>query len=327
MRMRLHTFPAFLILMMTAAIAAIPTSASEDGHFDRTLTVSGPVDLEVHTGSGNITVRAGNSGKVEVHGKIHTNGWHIGQDINARIHELETNPPIEQNGNTICVGHIEDHEKLRNISISYELFVPAETKLHSSSGSGDESIDGISGPADSSSGSGNLRLTNIGGEARARTGSGDIELNSIRGNTRASAGSGTIHATGIAGGFNGSSGSGDIRAEQTAAGDVEVSAGSGSVEIKGVKGAVHATTGSGNISAQGEPAGEWKIHTGSGDVTVELPQQAAFEFLARTSSGSIESNHEMAVQGTITPHELHGKVRGGGVLVDLSTSSGSIKIR
>jgi hypothetical protein len=30
--------------------------------------------------------------------------------------------------------------------------------------------------------------------------------------------------------------------------------------------------------------------------------------------------------GTISPREIHGKVRGGGVLVELSTSSGNINI-
>lgn len=326
MRMCLRRFPVLSILAIAAVLATFPAFASTEGHFDRALTVTGPVDLDVQTGSGSIAVHAGSSDKVEIHGKIHANGWTHG-DVDARIHGIETNPPIEQNGNTIRIGHLTDRDLLRNISISYELVVPAQTKLHSESGSGDQTVDGIDGPADATSGSGGLRFSNIGGEVRARTGSGDIELNSTRANTHASTGSGSIRALGIAGGLNASSGSGSIKLEQTAAGDVEISTGSGSVEVKGVKGAVHVTTGSGSIVAQGEATGEWRLRTGSGDVTVELPAQAAFDVAAQTSSGHIETNHELTVQGTISPRELHGKVRGGGALVDVSTSSGSIRIR
>jgi DUF4097 and DUF4098 domain-containing protein YvlB len=308
------------------AFATRPAIADTEGHFDRTLTVSGPVDLDVETGSGNIVVRAGDSGKIEIHGKIHA-GWHVTGDVEQRVHDLEANPPIEQNGNTIRIGHIEDHERTRNISISYEVIVPAETKLHSSSGSGNVHVDGVTGPAEATSGSGNVTLNNIGGEVHARSGSGDIDLNSVHGNARVSTGSGTVHAMGIAGGFTGSSGSGDVRFEQTAPGDVDVSSGSGTIEIKGAKGAVKAQTGSGNISAQGDPTGEWKLRTGSGNVEVQFSDQAAYDLVAHTGSGSIQTTHEMTVQGTITPRELHGKVRGGGALVELSTSSGSIQIR
>jgi len=329
MRIRTRTFPVLLalILSLAATLASRPAMASDEGHFDRTLTVTGAVDLDVQTGSGDITVRTGDSGKVEIHGRIHANhGW-FSADAEQHIHEIEANPPIEQNGNTIRVGHIENHDWKNNISISYELVVPVQTKLHSESGSGDQVVNGIGGPVDSSSGSGSVRLTNIGGEAHARTGSGDIEFNGIHGAARATAGSGGIRAIGIAGALSASSGSGSVKFEQTAAGDVEIGTGSGDVEIKGAKGAVKVQTGSGSISAQGDPTGAWRLHTGSGDVTVELPQQAAFNLVARTSSGSIDSSREIAVQGKLSPRELQGKVGGGGPTVELSTSSGSIQIR
>jgi len=326
MRMRARTFSVALGISLMVAFAALPARATIDGHFDRTLSVSGPVDLDVQTGSGEIVVRPGDSSKVEIHAKIHASGWNMGGDVEQRIHDIETNPPIEQNGNTIQIGHVEDRERLRNISISYEVIVPAQTKLHSASGSGDERIEGISGPVEATSGSGSLTLSKIGGEVRARTGSGDINVDSANGAVKLSTGSGSVHALGIAGGMTASSGSGDIRLEQTAAGDVEVSTGSGSVEVKGAKGAVHVGTGSGSIVAEGDPKGDWKLHTGSGDVQVQFPQQAAYELVAHTSSGSIHTDQEMTVQGTISPRELRGKVHGGGPIVDLSTSSGSIQI-
>lgn len=326
MRNPARAFPIILASALLLAFASIPARADTEGHFDRTLTVNGPVNLDVATGSGDIVVHPGAAGTVQVHAKIRASGWHMGGDVEQRIHQIETNPPIEQNGNTIRIGHSDDRDLFRNISISYDLTVPADTTLRSASGSGDERIQGINGTVDATSGSGNLQLTNIGAEARARSGSGDIELTSVRAGAKATTGSGSIHATGIAGGFTASSGSGDIRLEQTAAGDIEIGTGSGTVEVKGAEGAVRVQTGSGNIVAQGDPKGNWRLRTGSGDVDVQFPASAAYELSARSGSGSIHTSQEMTVQGTISPRELHGKVHGGGSLVELSTSSGSINI-
>ena len=173
--MKVHWRAVSGLLVMVAlavAMAASPVFAgSSEGHFDRTLNVTGSVDLDVQTGSGDITLRTGDSSKVEIHAKIHGSGW---GDVEQHIHEIENNPPIEQTGNTIRIGHIENRDWKHNISISYELVVPSQTKLRSESGSGDQRADGISGPADMNSGSGSLHVKNIGGEVRARTGSGDM---------------------------------------------------------------------------------------------------------------------------------------------------------
>jgi DUF4097 and DUF4098 domain-containing protein YvlB len=117
-----------------------------------------------------------------------------------------------------------------------------------------------------------------------------------------------------------------VKLEQTAAGDVEISTGSGDVQMKGVKGAAKVSTGSGSITAQGDPTGDWRLHSGSGNVSVDFPPQAAFNLVARTSSGNIETTHTISVQGKISPRELQGKVGAGGPVVELSTSSGSIQI-
>jgi hypothetical protein len=328
MRMNLRWHRAALVVLSMAALGAFtarPATASEDGHFDRTLTITGPVNLDVQTGSGNITVRGGEAGRVEIHAKIHArNGFLSNQD--AQIKSIEQNPPIQQSGNSIVIGRVEDHELFQHISISYEIVTPKDTKLHSTSGSGDEKIEAIAGPVEATSGSGGLRVHDIGGEVRAHTGSGDVEVNNVQGGAHVTTGSGELHATGIAGPITATTGSGSVRVEQTAAGDVDVSTGSGEVTLDHVKGGARVRTGSGGIHAEGELAGAWSMHTGSGDVSVKLPPSAAFNLEAMTSSGSIHSDREIAMSGDINRHELRGKVNGGGVLVELHTSSGSIRI-
>jgi hypothetical protein len=311
------------IAVVAAVLVTFPlvASAKVRGSFDQTLQVSGPVDLSVKSGSGSITVRTGSDGTVQVIGKIYSSR----SRAEASVRYLEQNPPIEQNGNTITVGNI-DREHSRDISISYELVVPVATQVVSKTGSGSQTIGDVKGPVDVSSGSGSLKIGDIGGKVEASSGSGSIQISAANGGVRAKTGSGSIRAYKVAGPFKSSSGSGSVELEQVGPGDVEVNTGSGSIEVNGVRGALSADTGSGGIRAEGSMEGEWDLHSSSGTVVVRLPADAQFQLDARSSSGSIESDHPVTVHG-LTKKQLQGQVRGGGPLLKIRTSSGSIRIK
>lgn len=299
------------------------------GTFDRTLAVSGPADLDVTTGSGDVTVRPGPAGSVRVIGHIRASqSWFgAGQGAAEKVKALEAKPPIEQTGNAIRIGRIEDRDLQQNVSISYEITAPAQCKLRSHTGSGDQNIGEISGPVEIGSGSGDLVLGNVGGRVDASTGSGDITAGAVRGGLHASTGSGSVSATDVQGDITVSTGSGDVTVSQAAPGAVRVSAASGDVQLRGIRGALEVDSASGDVIVQGTPAGEWQISSASGGVTLELPETAGFTLDARSSSGGIESKHPVTMTGTIDRRRLEGQVRGGGPLVRVHTSSGSITIR
>ena len=48
-----------------------PAASTPQGRFEKTFQVSGPVDLEVQTHSGDIIVRSGPAGSVSIRGKIY----------------------------------------------------------------------------------------------------------------------------------------------------------------------------------------------------------------------------------------------------------------
>jgi DUF4097 and DUF4098 domain-containing protein YvlB len=253
-----------------AGLALQLAAAERAGSFDRTLTVTGAVDLDVETGSGRIEVRPGDTSTVRIHGVIRAQNDFFGGDGN-RIHEIETNPPISQTGNSIRIGMPHDDWLRRHVSISYELVVPRETRLRAHTGSGSESVEGIHGPAELETGSGSVTVARVDDAVRIRTGSGQIEGSSIHGP------------------INAHTGSGSLRLEQTAPGPLEA-------------------------------------HTGSGGVSVRLPADAAFDLYAHTGSGHVYVDRPISVQGTLGGHEIQGKVKGGGALVDVRTGSGSVRI-
>ena len=311
---------------IVACVAALATCAfAAEGSFDRTLQVNGDVNLQIETGSGSINVRTGNSNEVRVTGHIRSHDWMDSGE--ERVKKLETNPPIQQSGNDIRIGHIDDPDLRRNISISYDVVLPNNTQLRSSSGSGSQEISGISGSLEATTGSGSLKISRIGSSVRAHSGSGSIDIDGAGGNVWVRAGSGTIHATGVAGGFDGETGSGHLTLEQTAPGSVRAETGSGGLDLHNVHGSLQAQAGSGSIHAEGEATGGWMVRTGSGSVELRLPQNASFDLDAHTGSGSINLNHPVTTQGSIGKKDVHGKVGGGGVPVNVQTGSGSIEIQ
>jgi urease beta subunit len=313
------------VVLLIAAVAA-PSHGSAEGSFDRTLKVTGPVQLDVSTGSGSIRVRPGSAGSVHVVGTIRAHdGWSGGAD--DRVRRLEANPPIEQNGNIIRIGHIEDEDLKRNISISYELEVPAETQVRSESGSGSQEVRGLTGPVKAQTGSGSITVSGIKMEVQAHTGSGSISLESIGASVQLHTGSGSIRAHDIHGRVNAQTGSGNIMLDQSAPGDVEAETGSGHMELRNVHGTLRAETGSGGIDVDGQPTGDWKLEAGSGGIRVQLPADAAFDFRAHTGSGGITIDHPLTIQGTVSRSDLQGRVRGGGYLLEVRTGSGHIEVR
>lgn len=314
------------LLVLLVGLATLPLQASETGNFDRTLQVSGTVDLDVVSGSGNIKVHTGGSSGVHVYATIRARDSWFGLSASEKIKRLQANPPIEQQGNTIHIGRIDDRELQQNVSIDYDLTVPAQTKVNSQTGSGDQNISDVQLALTARTGSGNITVDNIGADVHIRSGSGDLKITTVKGALDAETGSGNIRARGVAGGVSANAGSGEIEVEQVASGNVKVGTGSGNVKLRGVKGALKAETGSGDITVDGDPTGDWRVGAGSGSIDLKLPANASFNIDARTSSGSLKVNRQITMQGTFSRNHVQGKVGNGGVLLDLHTGSGDIQV-
>ncbi len=326
MKHSIRVYPVFFcccLLLGTGCLSALPAT---EGSFEKTLNVSGPIDLDVLAGAGNIALRTVNSPTVRIRALIRARDDYK-LKAEEKIRYLQSHPPIEQTGNVIRIGRIDNRDYSQNVSIDYELDAPADTRLKARSGSGNVSVSGLGGPVELNSGSGNITASTIGGEVRAQTGSGNVEIDSVRGAVQANTGSGNIRALGIAGALKAKSGSGDVQVEVTAPADVDLEVGSGNLEATGVQGSLRARTGSGKLDVGGEPAGDWNLHAGSGNINIRLKSNAAFDLYAYTSSGRVTVDHPITVTGPVRPKEMRGKVRGGGPLIEAKTGSGDVHVQ
>ena len=320
----------FVLLVAGTFVPTAVQAQSVNGSFQRTLSVSGRPDIEVGTGSGRIEVGPGRDGQIEIRGQIRAsdNGdWNRRSALSPeeRVRRIEANPPIQQNGNVIRIGRIDDRDLQDGVSISYTLTVPADSVLRSKTGSGSHRIEGVKGDVHASTGSGSIVAREL-GSLSASAGSGSIDVERVEGAVRANTGSGRIQATGVGGAITARTGSGGIEVATAGGGDVEVSSSSGTVRIRGVRGALRASTTSGGLHVQGEPRGDWELSAASGGVRVDVPDGSGFDLDATTSSGSIDVGMPVAMTST-GRRTLRGTVHGGGSRLRVRTSSGSIDIR
>lgn len=285
--MTLQTLAASASLVLFSA-----TLFAADHNFERTLSTGGSPNVSVSTGSGYIHLRPGSDNQLHVAAHLHAgNGWFGAGDVESRIEQIVSNPPIAQNGNDITIGERHSGERYRNISIDYEVTLPRASSIEASTGSGDVELQDVGSRFKGSSGSGSVRARNVQGPANLDTGSGDIELT------------------------------------QSAPGDVRAQTGSGSIRLSNISGGLKAGTGSGDIEVSGNPATDWKVDTGSGSVRLTVGSSAHFTLNASTGSGTIRTQQPIAMQGELNHYHVSGTVNGGGPTLRISTGSVDVEIK
>ncbi len=277
------------ILAVSSLALLAPAAHAADGTFERTLKVSGPVLLGIDTGSGYVHVSPGPVDSVHIVAHIHaSSSFFGGGSAENRVQQVVKNPPINQAGNIISIGH---NFTMNNISIDYDITAPRGTDLRAESGSGD------------------IRVTDDGGPVALKTGSGNVQ------------------ATGLSDHVSLESGSGDIDATMLSARDVKAQTGSGNITLKNVQSGLWAQTGSGDLQISGRPLAPWKLETGSGNVTADTGG-APMSLNATAGSGDLSYNGGTLKPGSGSGKEhLIGDANGGGPQVRINTGSGDVRVK
>lgn len=150
------------------------------------------------------------------------------------------------------------------------------------------------GRVDLHTGDGKIDLGNFKGEMQLHTGDGSQEIDSVDGKLHASTGDGNIRANGR---FD----------------ELYLKAGDGRVEARAAAGSALATG--------------WRLETGDGSVELELPENFAADVDLHTGDGHIDLDMPVTTDGKIRENDVHGKLNGGGNLLQIHTGDGSIRLR
>jgi DUF4097 and DUF4098 domain-containing protein YvlB len=174
---------------------------------------------------------------------------------------------------------------------------------------------------------GGIELANVSGQIDARTSGGSLVFREITGPVEGRTSGGSIRVEHYQGDMNLSTSGGSITAED-GKGRLNLKTSGGGITISGASGNVSASTSGGSIrlALTTTPDGENRLSTSGGSITVSVPAGSPVDIDAATSGGSVST--DLAVTSTTTKerNRFVGSLNGGGPLLHLRTSGGSIRI-
>lgn len=197
-----------------------------------------------------------------------------------------------------------------NIDFRFVVFVPENFNLDLKTSGGGITVAELNGAVKSKTSGGALSFTNVRGRIEGHTSGGGIQLKACRGTAWIETAGGAI----------------DIRDHK---GDVAAQSRGGGISCERVEGKLDAETSGGSICAvlEAQRTRDCRLATCGGDITVRLPSSSRLDIEAETSAGGVNSELSVTPVGEQERTWLRGKLNGGGPLLMLRTSAGSIYIK
>ena len=278
---------AFSAIVLSAAAA----TAQSDTAWDKSYTVAGQPSLFLNTDDSHLNIHAC-AGCQSVH--IHITA----ENTTLSRYTLEE----DQNGNTIHFSlkekpHMGFHVNVHSSSVHVDVETPANLTLDARCADGNLTAAGLHGDLTIHTSDGNQGLTGL---------SGNLKLHSSDGRLRVRNASGTLEARSSDGGQ-------EIAGSFTS---LQLHSSDGSITVELAEGS--------HLSSDS------RIESSDGSVTLRLPKSFPAELAVSTSDGSIQSTLPLVVEGYNSKdhsgHNIRGKFNGGGSLLTIHTSDGSVHL-
>jgi DUF4097 and DUF4098 domain-containing protein YvlB len=174
---------------------------------------------------------------------------------------------------------------------------------------------------------GSVTLASLEGEVRGSTSGGSVNVSDVKGMTAVHTSGGSIKGKNVEGSCEVKTSGGNIHLENIKGSTIAKTSG-GNLNLSEIDGKIDAHTSGGGIFARLSGPNEGiSLRTSGGSITLEVPPSIAADIDAATSGGSVECDLPVSVRGKMDDDELNGKINGGGNIIRLRTSGGSIHVR
>jgi len=263
-------------------------------------------ELYVSTSGGSIKVEGGSGNTVKVEMYVRSSK-HSDEKIKEML-EDEYEIKIGQTGSRVeaTAKRLGSGWNWNGISISFVVYTPKNFACELNTSGGSLNLSGVSGSRQSMKTSGgSIHAENISGELDVDTSGGSIHIDELNGNLKANTSGGSINLS-------------EIR------GDIDAHTSGGGINIEDVQGYVSATTSGGSITANiSKLEKQLVLKTSGGSVNATIPQGLGLNLDLRGNRVNTSLNN---FSGESKSDRVRGTVNGGGILVELATSGGSVNL-
>lgn len=296
---------AILFSLSLLSTRLLANKTFDDPYLSKTFNLSSG-QLYVATSGGSIKVEGGNSSQVKV--EMYVNSKRHSDSKIREIIEDDYEIRIEKSGSRIeAVAKRESGNWSNNgISISFVVYTPKDFECELNTSGGSLKISGVSGRNhELKTSGGSITASDMNGDLEARTSGGSITVSDFIGDLDAKTSGGSIKLE-------------DIQ------GDLDVSTSGGGIRISDVQGEVYATTSGGSINADiTKLESQLVLKTSGGSVNATIPPGLGLDLDLR---GNRVKTSLSNFSGESKSDRVKGTVNGGGILVQLSTSGGSVSL-
>lgn len=352
-----------LILLAICAVQPFDMAAQKQKFsFNEVYQVSDSPTLRVSASDGNVEVYPSDKNEIEVFYIVERNN----QLLNITRRELEEDFTIEvSSGADYLEISIKEKYQYRlmdwrdRINVSFEIYTPfktasdlhcsdgdirlrglrADQKLQSSDGDisvsntngklyartsdGDIYINQVVGDVEPITSDGDIELRDIEGNVDGRTSDGDVDLQDINGMVKLVTSDGDVTADHIIGDTRLVSSDGDVRMSQCS-GNMTMTTSDGAILFRNLEGSLKARTSDGQIKGNMlKLKANLELRTSDGSIAVTVPGAMGLDLLLRGETIRTALDN---FSGTSKDHIVEGRVNGGGILVSLHASDGSVTL-
>jgi hypothetical protein len=308
------------------SVASASPALAQRFPFERSFDVTGPSALDVSTIRGKIEVTTGEPGRIVVAGMATVRvDWNVPANAADLARRVAENPPIQREGRTLKLRPPSDAAEQRAVTVSYQVRVPPETDVTTTSESGATSVRGVARAVVIRTQSGAIDVMQLKGTAAVTTGSGAVTVDDVAGALTVKTSSSGITARSIGGNVRVRTQSGRVDVALSGEGDSDIETGSSAIRLSGIRGGVIAATQSGHVSLQGVPRRDWTVTAGSG--SLDIVTASAVPFSLDASAGGSVKITGATVQGSVSKRKVVGAVAGGGPQMKVASRSGSVVLR
>ena len=279
-------------------------AARADFELTRELALAPGGEFELDAASGKITVQGGDRDGVRV--RITSSRGDIEERFEFSFRESDGRALVKAEKRGSFVRRWFDGGS----SLHFEVEVPRDASLILDTAGGAIRVDDIIGSVDADTSGGAISVERVFGDVRLDTSGGSITARRIDGSVLADTSGGAITIEG-------------------ASGDVSADTSGGSVKVSDVGGRVEASSSGGPVTvsfAAGNAAGG-SLSTSGGSVTAYVDPAVGLDVDLATSGGRASVDVPVTVRGDVSRSALRGEINGGGALLKLRSSGGSVRVK
>lgn len=315
-----------IIIALLFSISLCNQAQEVKSSFQDSFDVSTPVQFKASVSDGFIHVTPSESSSIKILYIVRKGNSFV--DISREELEEYIDINIIRNSELVdvTIKHLKKYrwnDWKNTYNVSLEVYVPRETACHLQSSDGDIKVKGLSGKQKCRTSDGDVELYGINGNVESTTSDGDITIQDIIGIVDLTTSDGDIKADNVEGDATFITSDGDIEM-YSIVGFTTAKTSDGDIVFKDLAGTFNGQTSDGDITGNiVKLNSELDLSTSDGDIRVTVPKGLGMDLYLKGED--LNTNLE-DFSGQAKEHLINGKVRGGGVYVELTASDGRITL-